>query len=162
EWGSGKSSLMNLLRGDLERFGFRPVWFNAWHHQKEEHLLASLLETVRTRAIPPWWRPEGAIFRYKLLKIRWLRFWPVVTFLLIGFCFSLGYIQSHDIQWDSMRKITESIPTSLDALLKRITGESGKISESKTADSHIPWLAFLLSSTGLLISLWKGLKGFGV
>jgi hypothetical protein len=162
EWGSGKSSLMNLLRADLERYGFRPVWFNAWHHQKEENLLASLLETVRTRAIPPWWRPEGAIFRYKLLKIRWLRFWPVVTLFLIGFAFSLGYIQTHVVQWDSVRKIMESIPSSLDDLPKWITGESEKISTGKRANGHVPWFAFLLSSTGLLISLWKGLKGFGV
>ena len=39
-WGSGKSSLMNLLQHDLRRFGYPCVWFNAWHHQKEEHLLA--------------------------------------------------------------------------------------------------------------------------
>ena len=52
EWGSGKSSLMNLLRVDLRRYGFRPVWFNAWHHQKEENLLASLLEMVRSQADP--------------------------------------------------------------------------------------------------------------
>lgn len=49
EWGTGKSSLMNLLRADLRRYDFRPVWFNAWHHQKEEHLLASLLQNVRLR-----------------------------------------------------------------------------------------------------------------
>src|ERR1700724_1577599 len=46
EWGTGKSSLMNLLRSDLKRYGFRPVWFNAWHQQKAEHLLAPLLEGV--------------------------------------------------------------------------------------------------------------------
>ena len=44
EWGSGKSSLMNLLRADLRDWGFRPVWFNAWHHQKEQHFLASLVQ----------------------------------------------------------------------------------------------------------------------
>jgi len=32
EWGTGKSSLMNLLRADLRSYKFRPVWFNAWHH----------------------------------------------------------------------------------------------------------------------------------
>jgi predicted KAP-like P-loop ATPase len=46
-WGTGKSSLMNLLRTDLRERGFRPVWFNAWHYQKEENLLASLLQNVR-------------------------------------------------------------------------------------------------------------------
>ena len=60
EWGTGKSSLMNLLRADLAQNGFCPVWFNAWHHQKEEHLLASLLENIRAQAVPPWWHSRGA------------------------------------------------------------------------------------------------------
>jgi len=47
EWGRGKSSSMNLLAEDLAANGFRPVWFNAWHHQKEGHLLASLLRTIQ-------------------------------------------------------------------------------------------------------------------
>jgi len=38
-WGSGKSSLMRLLMTDLRRYGGRAVWFNAWHHNEEEHLL---------------------------------------------------------------------------------------------------------------------------
>ncbi len=33
-WGTGKSSLMNLLKADLSRFGFRPVWFNVWHQSQ--------------------------------------------------------------------------------------------------------------------------------
>jgi hypothetical protein len=52
-WGCGKSSLMNLLKCDCERFGLRPVWFNAWHYQQEDHLLAALLERVRDEAVPP-------------------------------------------------------------------------------------------------------------
>ena len=35
-WGSGKSSLMKLVREDLEDRGVRSVEFNAWHHQQEE------------------------------------------------------------------------------------------------------------------------------
>jgi len=162
EWGSGKSSLMNLLRADLERFGFRPVWFNAWHHQKEENLLASLLETVRSRAIPPWWRPEGVFFRCKLLKIRWLRFWPVVTLILIAFAFSLGYLQTHPGQMDAAWKLAENLPSWVADPVKWLTGESQKMSAGKEEAGHVPWIAFLLSSTGLLVSLWKGLKGFGV
>jgi len=46
---------MNLLMADLKEYRFRPVWFNAWHHQKEEHLLASLLENIKSQAIPHWW-----------------------------------------------------------------------------------------------------------
>ena len=52
EWGTGKSSLMNLLRADLRSYKFRPVWYNAWHHQKEEHILASLLENIILQAVP--------------------------------------------------------------------------------------------------------------
>jgi KAP family P-loop domain len=62
DWGSGKSSLMNLLRADLERYDFRPVWFNAWHPQKEEHLFAALLEAVRGQAVPGWWSYAAAAF----------------------------------------------------------------------------------------------------
>jgi photosystem II stability/assembly factor-like uncharacterized protein len=81
EWGTGKSSLMNLLRADLRTYGFKPVWFNAWHHQKEEHLLASLLQNIRLQAIPSWWRLEGIIFRARLLRIRGGR--RLLPFLLV-------------------------------------------------------------------------------
>ena len=59
DWGTGKSSLMNLLQDDIRRRGARAIWFNAWHHQKEQQLLAALLQTVRRQAVPPWWTPLG-------------------------------------------------------------------------------------------------------
>lgn len=81
EWGTGKSSIMNLLKGDLETFGYRPVWFNAWHHQQEEHLLAALLETLRTGGFPPWTSAEGIAFRWRLFRIRIRRNpWPLILF----------------------------------------------------------------------------------
>jgi hypothetical protein len=70
EWGSGKSSLMNLIKEMLERGGARPVWFNAWHHQKEESLLAALLENIRGQAIPRFWTWPGLSFRLRLLRRR--------------------------------------------------------------------------------------------
>ena len=93
EWGTGKSSLMTLLRDDLLRRGLRPVWFNAWHHQQEEHLLASLLATVRTEAIPTlaqpvtWWH-----FYSRLLWRRGHRYAPMVIVLLFLFAVSLAHI----------------------------------------------------------------------
>ena len=33
-WGSGKSSILNLLIEDLERHGGHTVSFNAWHHRE--------------------------------------------------------------------------------------------------------------------------------
>lgn len=70
QWGSGKSSLMNLVVEDLRWAGARPVWFNAWHHQKEEHLLAALLENLRRQALPPIWRFSGLLFRVRLFARR--------------------------------------------------------------------------------------------
>jgi len=90
DWGSGKSSLMQLVCADLRRFGHRPIWFNAWHHQKEEHLFAALLGAIHAQAAPPLCTPNGIAFRLRLL---WLRskqrlgvmvlMVGVVTFLLV-------------------------------------------------------------------------------
>lgn len=58
-WGSGKSSVLNRLHDDLRAHGLRPVWFNAWHHRREEHLFAALLQAVRAKAVPGWFAPGG-------------------------------------------------------------------------------------------------------
>ena len=65
-WGSGKSSLMSLLMSDLQHYGGRAVWFNAWHHREEEHLLAALFEAIRREAPPGWWSWPGLAFRARL------------------------------------------------------------------------------------------------
>lgn len=88
EWGSGKSSLMNLLAGELRRFGVSVVNFNAWHHQKEEHLLASLLTAVKNQAPPRWYGLQGLEFRWHLGVARARRA-PVLTALLL---FVLGAV----------------------------------------------------------------------
>jgi hypothetical protein len=69
-WGTGKSSLMNLVAEDLRRRGANPVLFNAWHHQKEENIFAALLENIRAQAIPSAWRLSGLAFRWRLLFLR--------------------------------------------------------------------------------------------
>jgi|GEM_PF-4735075 len=74
-WGSGKTSLMNLLKGNLESVGSHPVWFNAWHHQKEDQMLAALLQAVKTQAVPPVWERAGAWFRVKLAFRRFQKYW---------------------------------------------------------------------------------------
>ena len=42
------------------------VWFNAWHHQKEESLLAPLLKNILAQAVPPLWTRTGIEFRFRL------------------------------------------------------------------------------------------------
>lgn len=69
-WGSGKSSLMNLLRARLADYGACPVWFNAWHHQQEDQLLAALLEAVRAQSIPSLSSWSGWSLRFRLAARR--------------------------------------------------------------------------------------------
>ena len=145
EWGSGKSSLMNLLQRDLERWGFRPVWFNAWHHQKEEHLLPSLLQSIRAQAAPSLWRPEGWGFRLRLLSLRGWRHWAPSAAAIGIFSASLaGFIGQG------------GLPGSLDevrGLFQNIYQNIQKIGTTLTV---------IVSSIGLLTMLTKALKAFGV
>ncbi len=82
-WGSGKSSIMRLLEDDLKRAGFRPAWFNAWHHQQEGRQLASMFNTIRHQAVPPIQLP--AAWRVRAL-LYWNRGWlyRLLAFGLIG------------------------------------------------------------------------------
>lgn len=82
-WGSGKSSLMNLLRDDLSARGFRPVWFNAWHHQKGEQLLASLFAAIKRQAVPPLLSVAGLTFRLRLLGRRGWQHWFATSLMLL-------------------------------------------------------------------------------
>ncbi len=95
EWGSGKSTLMNMLREDLMRWGFRPIWFNAWHHQTEEHFLASLLESIRKQAVPRLLTLRGLRFRFRLLWFRSHWYWLSIMALALLTAFGIGYLR-HD------------------------------------------------------------------
>lgn len=72
-WGRGKSSLMRMLRTQLERHGLPIVWFNAWHHQKEPVLMAALLSAVVQQSVPSWFSLRGLRFRSRLVWRRWWR-----------------------------------------------------------------------------------------
>jgi photosystem II stability/assembly factor-like uncharacterized protein len=95
EWGSGKSTLMNMLREDLMKWGFRPIWFNAWHHQTEEHFLASLLENIRKQAVPRLLTLRGLRFRFRLLWFRSHWYWLSIMTLALLTAFGIGYLK-HD------------------------------------------------------------------
>lgn len=92
EWGSGKSSLMNLICHDLKRANFSTVWFNAWHHQKGEQILASLFANIRVQAIPSMFSRAGLLFRLNLLRRRGSRHWLLLTLLIALFSASLAYV----------------------------------------------------------------------
>ena len=92
-WGSGKSSLMSLLMSDLQHYGGRTVWFNAWHHREEEHLLAALFDIIRRQAPPGWWSSPGLAFRARLLWRRSKQ--PLLNLLYIALFAGIALITLH-------------------------------------------------------------------
>ncbi|HVF28437.1 MAG TPA: P-loop NTPase fold protein, partial [Pyrinomonadaceae bacterium] len=158
EWGTGKSSLMNLLRIDLMRYGFRPVWFNAWHHQKEEHLLASLLQNIKLQAVPQWWRPNGLKFRAKLIWIRgWRQRLPVLLLLLL-LSFFFGYEMHHA---EGGRGVAAEAAVLANNIAENIIQLNIKAIPS-TLIGEGTLLALMVNVIGVLIAMWKGMTAFKV
>ncbi len=112
-WGTGKSSLMNLLRGDLEARDFYPVAFNAWHHQQEEHLLAALLENIRSQGVPEWWTRRGVIFRWNLTWQRYQRRWGLLALAGLAVAFALAWLPHADwkgFKFDELESWVKLLP----------------------------------------------------
>ncbi len=123
-WGSGKSSLMNLLKADLDRNHFRTVSFNAWHHQKEEHLLAALLENVRAQSLPRWWTRDGIEFRWSLLKLRLRRNWLTAIIWLAMLSFTAGLVaQNYHHVAEAMKRAGNLIASVSDQVSNTINGK---------------------------------------
>src|SRR5215469_9078188 len=45
-WGSGKTTLMNLVRKGLEEDGTKTVWFNAWKYDGKEVIWNALMQAI--------------------------------------------------------------------------------------------------------------------
>jgi hypothetical protein len=149
EWGTGKSSLMNLLRCDLKSYGMCPVWFNAWHHQKEEHLLAALLQTVRLEAVPPLWNLLGIPFRWRLLMQHLRRHWPAVLVIGALVTFAIGL--------DMHLRVAHKT----DLFLWIVGQFLPSSSTPKTPPPQFPVQGGLLAVIAVIGTLWKGLTAFG-
>jgi hypothetical protein len=160
EWGTGKSSLMNLLRADLTATGFRPVWFNAWHHQKEEHLLASLLQSVRLQAVPPSWRWRGLVFRARLLWIRGRQQVIPLALLLVALVGALGFELSPSHK--AHPTVAQAFGQVKDIITSFFTGAPAPARSPDTAPLDLPQIAVLVSAVAALRTLQKGLQAFGV
>jgi hypothetical protein len=94
-WGSGKSSIMNMLAEDLQAYDFQTVRFNAWHHQTEASLLAALLEAVQQQGIPRPWQLVGLLFRAKLYWARIVRMvkrGPALAAALVGVAIATAWL----------------------------------------------------------------------
>lgn len=102
-WGVGKSSLMQLICCDLRRYGCRPVWFNAWHYQKDEYLLAALLSNIRKNGIPPIFTIDGLFFRLRLLWIRSKKHFLLAFSVVVIVFILVAYLVFHDpSEWSNL------------------------------------------------------------
>jgi len=154
EWGTGKSSLMNLLYEDLRDKGFSTVWFNAWHHQKSEQLLAILFANMRRQAIPGWlcfsgFRPVGLLFRLRLLLHRSRRHW--LLFLLMVFLFSaaLAYILEESGHFSQLLNWLDSNLTELSRQVKIV------FALGATSATLLPLFVFFRSLRGFALNPLK-------
>lgn len=153
DWGAGKSSLMRLLCADLRRYRQRPIWFNAWHHQKEEQLFSALLGTIQAQAAPSSWRPAGWMFRLKLLWIRSKRHFLLSFLVLVLLAFALGVQVQQGNEWADIVALAQAVP---DLFSAPGAVKAGGLGEHVTAAA--PFVALLTAAR----LLYKGMQSFGV
>lgn len=153
-WGSGKSSLMNLVRADMDRHGFRTVWFNAWHHQQEESLLAALLESLRDEAVPPIWTLEGAVFALRLLWQRRGRDWPWKLLVYALTAAAVGYFVAHPTELPSGAIAADPI-----AFLRDVGEALGSGSQSGAVSKTLATLSLVVLAA---VTFYKQITAFGV
>lgn len=143
-WGSGKSSMMNLLEAELREARLRPVHFNAWHHQNEEHVLAALLEGIRQEAVPPWWHFDGILFRWRLARLRLQSHWLTVGLYMAACAAGVTLITNN---W-KVFKDSKSLMDTLERLFSSLGGVGGATG--------------VAAVLGTLWKAWHSFSAFGV
>lgn len=155
-WGSGKSSLMNLLHLDLQRRGASTVWFNAWHHRSEDHLFAALMEAIRTEGVPSAWSVRGFGFRLRLLRHRNRQLVAVAGYLGILAAMALGFFLAGT--WLLGLNLAEQVETfaELHVLIPDLEGLPSWLGSllSPANEAFGPILGFL----GAGVALWLWVK----
>lgn len=167
-WGTGKTSLMNLVRYDLRYHGVRTVWFNAWDHNEEEQLLASLLANVQVQAIPKIVRPwQWLWFR---LRLFWIRVSgqspsgnqrPAAYIALISLAVFLGWVTANTRDVDRVLRAFGQFLTSL--------GSEGGLAQffaavqtSASVNGVFGPSVLLVSGLSVLVAAWRTFRVFGL
>ncbi|WP_431103193.1 P-loop NTPase fold protein [Roseateles noduli] len=176
DWGSGKSSLMGLVCADLRKHGSRPIWFNAWHHQKEDHLFAALLGALSKQALPPWLSLDGIGFRLRLLWLRSRKHWVFTVLLCAAAALILTLhagMNDPAAEAQMLRRVDQVLgslagqePAKTAAAPTRTAAGPASDAASGTTPSAAPlpwaeWLALLTVAGTTLAALRKALTAFG-
>lgn len=148
EWGTGKSSLMGQICDDLGTNKWRSVWFNAWHHQNEEQMLAALLVSIREHGVPPVVSADGLGFRFRLLWIRARRrLLPTLLLVAVASLIAATIVSNPDAKdWSGFLSIA-----------KALKGHDGT-PDLATLQALLP----LLGIAGILVAIGRTMKAFGV
>jgi photosystem II stability/assembly factor-like uncharacterized protein len=155
DWGTGKSSLMALVCADLRRYGSRPVWFNAWHHQSEEQLLGALLAAIREKGLPPVGTPDGGLFRLRLLWLRSRKNFILTILALLALSALISFLMQHSLQdWSRLGQRVADLARPLEAAAK---GEARPLSNQDVGSLGGQLVALL----GVVLYARKVLKAFG-
>lgn len=152
--GSGKSSVMNLLRRDLEAYGMRPIWFNAWHNQTEENLFATLLQNLRLQGVPHWWQLDFLPFRLRLLRLRVRRSLPPLVIAACVVAALRGLELSH-------KHTTSSQILAIQTFFQKLLSAQTFVSAIADAFKE-PLVLFLAGLISLSITVFSKLKAFGI
>jgi hypothetical protein len=155
DWGSGKSSLMALICANLKRYGSHPVWFNAWHHQKDEQLLADLLSAIRDQALPSSLTLDGWAFRLRLLWLRSKKHFVLTFILILLASATIAFLLGHDLPvWDRLLQMIQRQLPWINAAAK---GDKATISKADIAKL----VAQLASAVATVVAIGKALTAFG-
>src|SRR5215472_4569493 len=138
-WGVGKSSMMNLVQRDLSAHGFRPLCFNAWHHQEDENLLASFLQAVKEDAAPSLFSMPGVLFRIRLGWQRFDRYYPRALSML-AIAAVLGgaefYFDNASGGVDNLKRGIASVRIRMERIAKSVAPESSSKSTTRPPNQH--------------------------
>jgi Cdc6-like AAA superfamily ATPase len=84
DWGTGKTSLMLLLKKSLDKSSIPTVWFNAWLFNQEEQIWAALVQTIMNQLKNRYNACEKFLFwlrltfrRFSLGRATWMLLWNV-------------------------------------------------------------------------------------
>jgi hypothetical protein len=171
EWGTGKSSVLNLVRKRIQRAGMPVIGFNAWHHQQDADPLAALYAAIVKGAVPRG--PARVEYRVRLLATRWRqRVWMLgVIALLTSFLLGL-YLRAPHYSRDAFQQIAPLVtcffsdcPEPAETEKKEVRTTAGEHAQMEKAHAHTFWgggLATLVLVAPILASLIRSLRSFGV
>jgi|LGVF01.1.fsa_nt_gb hypothetical protein len=126
EWGTGKTSLMRLLRKRLESNECKTIWFNPWKYDNKEELWAALIRSILLEI-----RNETSIWKLKLKKTAWALLKDISLFAFKG---GISAATGGVISLRNTEKMSESehdflnkFESNFSKLVEDFVGEKGRL-----------------------------------